>query len=175
MRAPCDFGLPRPSPATLVGVFVAVVFVVADQRGGLSRERMGAAGSVSRAGGSGGMAGEVRGGEGGHSQQRQQHHQPEQEQEQEQTQHQQQRLHQRPSGCAATRSWSKAVLFVVNITVLSFSPCPKTVFSKRFWRGNAQPEICSFLYQKNVFKMQFGTWAGRGPRKCPEGINRWGG
>ena len=69
LRATCDCGSPRPSPATLVGVFVAVVFVVADQRGGLSRERMGAAGSVSRAGGSGGMAGEVRGGEGGHPQQ----------------------------------------------------------------------------------------------------------
>ena len=77
---------PRPSPATLVGVFVAVVFVVADPWGGLSREK------------------------------------PRED----------------------------AVLFVVNITMLSFSPGPKTAFSKRFWRGNAQPEICSFLYQKRI-------------------------
>ena len=74
LRAACDFGSPRPSPATLVGVFVAVVvvFVVAGQWGGWRRERMGAAGPVSRAGESGGMAGEVRGGEGGHPQQQQQ-------------------------------------------------------------------------------------------------------
>ncbi len=55
-----------------------------------------------------------------------------------------------------------------------YNPHCKVCFEYDCGEETHSPRLMHFL-TKSVFKMQFGTRIGRGPRKCKEGINRGGG